>query len=888
MAALAEEAHRLLGDDPRRARALAAEALERAEAIGDRETVAAALRAIGLAALELEGAPEALEFLRASVDAAQRARSGRRLAESRMSLAHALIHGGESAAALRQAALAMKRPEARGDGRLTQQHALILTRLGRYDEALAIYGRALSLVRRAGSARDEAIVLLNRGMVQTYRGALRAAAADLRECETRAQRIDQPLLAAFALGNLGFVHARGGDLPAALECYDAAEPVLAQASDTRRAVLELDRCHALLAAGLHHEAVTSAARVVELFERSRMASELSEARLAHAEAALAAGDAAAAAAAAQRAADEFAGQERPGWAALAQSVAVRAAFAGGVRDDELHARARHAADALTAAGWPAAALDARVLAARVALTLGRVAEAAQDLEPVARARRSGPVLQRLGAWHAEALARLAAGRRASAVRALRAGLAVLDAHRVSLGATELRAAAAVHGNALTELGLDLALRSGRPEAVLEWAERGRAAALWQRPARPPDDDALAAELGELRALLAAIDEAGKEAADTQRLLRRQAELEASVRRRARHAVGAQDGEQGAPPDPQALRAALGERVLVHYVPAGDELRVVVVQAARPPRLLALGAAVGEAYSELAALRFALRRLGRGTGAAASREIARENARHAAARLDELLLAPLAELLGERELVLIPTGELHAVPWAALPSCASRALSVAPSAALWLRAAQRRGAATTATARLLLAAGPGLPEAVAEVQALAGGHAAATVLLGADAGVEAVAAALETATRAHIASHGTFRADNPLFSSLQLADGPLTVYDLERLRAAPIDMILSACDAGVTAVRPGDELMGFSGALIALGTSALIASTVPVPDEPTRRLMLALHDELDDGREPAPALARARVRALDDSDADYATAAGFVCFGAGSSAAAISS
>lgn len=53
-------------------------------------------------------------------------------------------------------------------------------------------------------------------------------------------------------------------------------------------------------------------------------------------------------------------------------------------------------------------------------------------------------------------------------------------------------------------------------------------------------------------------------------------------------------------------------------------------------------------------------------------------------------------------------------------------------------------------------------------------------------------------------HALFRADNPLFSALQLADGPLTVYDLERLRAAPRDMILSACDDGVSAVRPGDE------------------------------------------------------------------------------------
>lgn len=285
-AALAAEAHRLLGEDPRQARGLAERALGLARDRRDDETAAVALRALGLVGLELEGAPQALEHLRAAVAAARRAGSDARLAESRMSLAHALLMDGQSTAALRQAGLAMKQPAARRDGRLAQQHALILTRLGRYDEALEGFRRALALVRRADCARDEVVVLLNRGTVQTYRGALRAATADLTECEALARRIGQPLFAAFALGNRGFVAARAGDLPGALKCYDAAEPVLAEASDTRRAILELDRCHALLAAGLHDEAVGCAGRVVELFERCAMATELTEARLTYAEAAL--------------------------------------------------------------------------------------------------------------------------------------------------------------------------------------------------------------------------------------------------------------------------------------------------------------------------------------------------------------------------------------------------------------------------------------------------------------------------------------------------------------------------------------------------------------------------------------------------------------------------
>ena len=892
VAGMAEEAHRLLGEDPARARELASLALDAALDAGLHESASVAQRALGLAAMDLDDVPTALEHLRAAVASARRAGSEQRVAEARMSLAHALVNQGDSTGALRQAGLAMRGVGAR-DAALARRHALILDRLGRVDEALEGYRRALALVRRSGNDLDVVAVLCNRGVLHAYRGALRAAEADLGEAEQLARSIDQPLYVAIVQGNLGWLAMRRGDLPSALESFDAAEPVLAETSAWRRAVMEMDRCHALLAAGLQREARASATRVVELFAASDMGAELAEARLALAEAELACGRPEAALDAAEQAEEAFARQRRAGWASLAEHLAVRAAFAAGSRDHGLHDRARRVADELAAAGWPGAALDARLLAAHVALALGRDADAAADLEAIPRARDSGPVAQRLTAWHAEALRRLAAARRGGAVRALRAGLAVLEAHRLTLGATELRTAATIHGNALAALGLRLAIDSGRAAAVLEWGERGRAAALWQRPARPPDDAALAADLGELRMVLAAVDDAGKQSADTQRLLRRQTELEGAIRRRALHATaadGADAGASGGPPKPDRLRAALGPRALVEFVQEGRRLLAVVVTAAAGPRLVTLGDVADEVSRELATLRASMRRLARGARSDASRAVARSNAEHAAARLDALLLTPLRARIGDRELVLVPTGELHAVPWAALPSCGSRATSVAPSAALWLRAALGRASAAgdraargTDASDLLLAAGPGLPEAAAEVRALADRHPGAAVLSPEAATVAGVTAALEHARLAHLASHGTFRADNPLFSALALTDGPLTVYDLERLHGTPVDMILSACDSGVTAVRPGDELMGFSGALLALGTSALIASVVPVPDEPTHRLMLALHERLAAGREPAPALALARAEALGGDDADFATAAGFVCFGAGSSA-----
>ncbi len=69
------------------------------------------------------------------------------------------------------------------------------------------------------------------------------------------------------------------------------------------------------------------------------------------------------------------------------------------------------------------------------------------------------------------------------------------------------------------------------------------------------------------------------------------------------------------------------------------------------------------------------------------------------------------------------------------------------------------------------------------------------------------AALDGAGLVHIASHGDFRADSPMFSSLRMVDGPLTVHDLERLRSAPHRLVLSACESGVAASVGSPKSLG---------------------------------------------------------------------------------
>ncbi|RRR69927.1 MAG: CHAT domain-containing protein [Candidatus Viridilinea halotolerans] len=115
---------------------------------------------------------------------------------------------------------------------------------------------------------------------------------------------------------------------------------------------------------------------------------------------------------------------------------------------------------------------------------------------------------------------------------------------------------------------------------------------------------------------------------------------------------------------------------------------------------------------------------------------------------------------------------------------------------------------------------------------------------------------------HLATHALFRADNPLFSWFQLADGRMTVADLYQLqlRAAPL-VILSACETGRGAAR-GGGVLGMGRGLLAAGASAVIGGLWRVDDQYTQALMHTLTQTLAKGNsDAASALAHAQREAL---------------------------
>ncbi len=908
MLELADDAVRLASADARAARRLAGEALA---AASDAETRSTAERALGLAAVELGDAAAAVEHYRRAISIAEDAGLRRRAAEARMSLALALTLTGASAEALAEADRAEPDLEGVTRARLQGQRAVILQKLGRLDDALEGYRRPLAAFRRAGDVLWEARLLCNRGVLQVYRGALAAAESDFLRAQTLHESIGQALAATQVRHNLGWVAARRGDVPAALDWYDRVEAEY-RAHGVPLALLLMDRCEVLLSARLAAEARENAEAAVAELDAAGLDADLAEARLLAAQADLLAGDAAAARDHADRADAAFTRQHRPAWAALARAAAARAAWLEADQTAPATTGADAAASGAHASGGGAGAatngaaavrderrarlevalaaaqralrtldgveaLDARLIAGRAAMELGRPRLGRRQLALAAAERHRGPVQVRTWAWHAAALERLARGDRRGANAAIAAGLRVLEAHRTTLGATELRAHASGHGEELATLGLRLAVESGDAVRVLAASERRRAAGLLRRAARPPDDEQLAADLIELRRVAAALDESLREGRPDADLLRRQAALEASVRRRARRARGDDAPTRAAHSDGDVewkpSVAALGGRSLVDFVARDGRLLAVTVVEGRA-RLRELGeAAVIE--REVQSLRMGLRSLATAPAGSRAADAMGHVCDTVAQRLDGLLFGPLE--LGDAPLVLVPTGALHALPWSMLPSLEHRPLAVAPSLRLWHRTSTTP---PPATRQQVFVAGPRLPAATDEIETLGRRHPDARTLTGKEATVRNVARALDGAASVHVAAHGAFRVDNPQFTSLELANGRVTVYDLERLSKVPSRIVLSSCESGLSKVSPGDELMGFTAAVFALGTQTVIAAVVPVPDETTKGLMLALDDELSRGTSPAQALVNARDAIPTDDRGHAVAGAAFVCFGAG--------
>ena len=879
---LAVAAFNLATVDPEKALEACATAEDAAMRSRDWRAVSVVRRARGVAQIQLRRLDEAVESLRSAIGAARRADEPALAGEASMSLGPVLMLRGQPGRGLSAVSRAVTELQGVHAARARVQRAAMLQHLGRFDESIQDTRAALPILRRADDIEWEVRALSNRSNVYVARRQLGLAEADLIRTRKLCDAHGLNLARAYAEENLGCVYAARGDIPGALECFaDAQTRYEALGLDV--ASLLRDRANALLSVRLLDEAREAAERALALFQAQQWTVEVPEAQLLVSTTALLQGDREAAIAAASDAAAALRKLGRSEWLPLARYASLQGQLAppsdieqssaGPAQPVVPASRVRAVADQLEAAGWTVPALEARVLAARTALLEGRTRAARRDLEQAARARRAGPAEARIRAWIAEALLREAEGSRGGAKRALRAALRTLDEHRVSLGAGELRAHVSVYRSAPAQIGLRLALEDRDPAAVHWWGERRRASADLMRPALPPSDPTLALLLVELRATMTEIGEERTAGRPTHGLVGRQVQLERSIRDFARRHPGSV--AQTAPvPALHDLAADLGDSVLVEYVDDGADLMAVSMVDGRA-RLHPLGPSA-EVRHALRHLPFALRRMVQPYSSRPP-DTAVAVVDHAVEVFQRRLLDPIAGIVGDRQLLVVPTGWLQGLPWSMLPGCAGRPVTVAPSATLWKTARDRP---RQGDGSVVVIAGPQLPGAALEARAVADLYPGAVLLEGGDAVAQRVGSVIGSAATCHIAAHGTVRPDNPLFSSLLLDDGPFTVFDLEQLGATPRHVVLAACESGVSKVTPGQEILGLTAALLSRQTATVVAPIVAIDDAETTSIMVGYHRQLVAGRCPAEALAAVQAEHSRGDPRSRATAAAFLCLGVG--------
>ena len=467
-----------------------------------------------------------------------------------------------------------------------------------------------------------------------------------------------------------------------------------------------------------------------------------------------------------------------------------------------------------------------------------------------RIAASTPVTTRLLWREVRAELAQARGDRRNARLHVRAGLADLHAWQSSFGSLDLQSTLVGHGRDLARRGLGLALEQGDPVLVFEWSERARALVGRVTPVRAPADEQVSRDLTELRLLQT--EQPQRRTAGA----RRAEELRQRVRQRRWYGEGS--GTVGEPAGLDELRAALAAdgAALVAHVVVQDKVTALVITA-EDTRVMDLG--------DLLPLRDRLDAITADlTMAAAHRDDALAAPLRAALRTrlrtvaDQLVL-PFADLLGDRRLLLTPSGALAGTPWSLLPGLVGRPLTIPPSATRWL---ELRGRRQSGPRRVGLVAGPGVARGPEEVERAAEAWSDARLLCGEDATAVKVAALAAEVDVLHLAGHGRHTGENPLFSAVELTDGPWFGYDIDVLARTPETVVLSACELGRVSVRSGEEAIGMSAAWLHAGARTVLSSPVLIADDVACETFAAWHALVSAGSTPADALAEVSTR-VDD-------------------------
>lgn len=709
-------------------------------------------------------------------------------------------------------------------GRVQLQIAYVLMNAGRLTDSLAGFDRSERWFRGEHAPRDRARLHLNRGLVLLQQGRLNEASNDFDAAESVAADAELRVVEALAVANRAVLLGRARQLARSLAEFDRAHRLFATSGSPDRliAIAAIDRAEVMMHSGLLVDAVVASRSAVELVEPSGNAMLIGDAWLMLARAELAAGHTRAARSAAAHAARTLADADRTQMVAHAKSLVVQAELAAAKSADAASASivaAVEVTNELRTHGWNTLADELAIVRVRTARRWGRVHDVRGDVERLRSGLVDGRRDSLISGWWAEAIARDRDGDRMGAVAACHEGLGVLDEIVAEAPTLGDRSAAMRIGRDLSMSLIEFAVAAGDADTVLAAAEGTRARALHEELADP----------GRHRPLTF-------EGAD-----------------RLRH----------------ELSARLDSRSLVEWLVLDDRIWAVVYSGS------------ASVLVDVADRRTVVRAADRVTMwldiAVAEPDGSSDRAMSALKHLDDVLLAPLG-LDATDGVVIVPTGALHAIPWAGLPSLAGRSVTLAPNAQLWLEA-DRRGARSMRSVGIVV--GPDVSGEGHERGAVDRAYSGVTLAAGDGAVASSVRAMFAGVDLVHLAAHGTFRSDHPLLSTIQLADGEATMYDVVPDRVHTQLVILSSCEGGAQGTADGSEVLGLSSVLLARGAASVVAPLTAVRELECAEFVADVHAELAGGSPIAAALATVRTRWMADDDLSrWAVASSFTCFGSG--------
>lgn len=731
-----------------------------------------------------------------------------------------------------------------------------ITSQGDFDEALRIYARARMRAGLQGMELELGIADESVALLDLSRGNYREALSGFESARRRYESLALPQYLAVAEKQLGDAYLELRLLPEALALFEAAVTkfgALELPDEQAWALAQQGRAQALLGRPAAQE---SFSRATALFAAQGNA-------VGRAAVALARGELALVADAPQEALE---------------------------RADEA---ARDFAEAAQADGCA----RAEVLRAQALLASGRIDDAGAAFDTALQhAREQRRLTAQVRCLTGQGRIALARGDEPAATACFESAIELFEDQRRALPGDEIRSAFLADALRPYQELLRLALERGDGELLLQRLDRFRARTLDLRQLEgagaPADDDEeqlLRERLNWLyRRVQRQQDEGAPSAALVEEMQHTEADLLERARRRRLASAGsaavAADGT--APLAAAAVCAALGEgEVLVEFGALDDELFACVVtrDAVLPVRRMARWS---EAQEAVQAVRFQMETLRHGA-APVRRHLAALEAR-ARARLQRahaLVWQPLLDAVGAplaaaRRVLVVPHAGLAALPFAALHDGRGwlgerHALALAPSARAALNGL--RQPPPRAVSALALGESSRLPQAAAEARGVAAMFAQGQALVGDQAGIEPLRRCAGSADVLHLACHAQFRSDNPRFSALHLADGALTVDQVETLSLRPGIVVLSACETALADGGVGDEMFGLVRAFLVAGASRVLASQWPVDDASTADFMAGFYRSIVAGRPVADALFEAQALQMTRQSHPYFWAA-FTLYG----------